>query len=105
MNGNKTKIVLSFGGNQRGTKTRFKKTISFLKKRMGKVVHASKVYESEAWGFETETNNFLNQVVVLETDKSPEQALIITQEIEVELGRKSKTKNKNDKNKTHSKRF
>ena len=93
MSGNKKQIVLSFGGNHKNTKSCFKKSISQLEKRMGSILLTSQIYESEAWGFKKKTDNFLNQVVVLETDRSPEQALIIAQEIEVELGRKTKSNN------------
>ena len=54
--------------------------------RIGKIVAASGVRESGAWGFEAE-GRFLNQVLVVETGLSPEGVLAECGRIEDELGR------------------
>ena len=52
----------------------------------GKITRESALYESEPWGFEA-NEWFINQVVELYTDLTPEALLKATQEIEQELGR------------------
>ena len=51
-----------------------------------KEVTVSSVYETEAWGFKVE-QKFLNQVLQISTNLSPQELLQKTQEIEKELGR------------------
>ena len=46
----------------------------------------SKIYETAAWGNEDQ-EAFLNQVIEVETGKSPQRLLKITQQIENEMGR------------------
>lgn len=53
---------------------------------VGDVIQSSSLFETEAWGFDTE-NLFLNQVVVVDTDKSAHECLRLTQSIEQQLGR------------------
>lgn len=65
-----------------------------LEKRLGKIKKKSSVYETEPWGFESE-ENFINQVVLIETTLTHEQILSETQKIEIELGRKKKSHNNN----------
>ena len=47
----------------------------------------SSVYKTEAWGVENAQPDYLNQVLVLETDLPPEELLQVCQNIEQELGR------------------
>lgn len=49
-------------------------------------VKCSSVYETEPWGFESETR-FLNMAVMLQTELEPFQILKVCKEIEKELGR------------------
>ncbi|MHA7130961.1 2-amino-4-hydroxy-6-hydroxymethyldihydropteridine diphosphokinase [Algoriphagus namhaensis] len=46
----------------------------------------SKVYESEAWG-PVAKSQFLNQVLIVHTESSPEELLDFTQSVETALGR------------------
>jgi len=57
-----------------------------LTRRVGECVRASSIYESEPWGFESDTS-FLNQVVVLSTTLTPEDLLKAIAAIEHDLGR------------------
>lgn len=50
------------------------------------VSERSHVYLSEAWGV-TEQNDFYNQIIVFETDLSPEAMLKTCQDVEVAMGR------------------
>ncbi len=52
----------------------------------GPIIQASRVYETDAWGFSTE-QAFLNQVVGIETKDSPLQLLARLMQIETEQGR------------------
>ncbi|OEK06216.1 2-amino-4-hydroxy-6-hydroxymethyldihydropteridine diphosphokinase [Roseivirga misakiensis] len=51
----------------------------------------SSIYETAAWGVEDQPT-FLNQVVEIETSRTPERLLALTQAIELEMGRKRVTK-------------
>jgi 2-amino-4-hydroxy-6-hydroxymethyldihydropteridine diphosphokinase len=52
----------------------------------GEVVERSAVYETAAWGIK-EQSSFLNMVILVETELSPEEVLSRIQRIENELGR------------------
>lgn len=54
---------------------------------IGNIKIKSAVYESESWGFLSNTN-FYNQVIVIETEYSSSDLLYKLQKIESELGRK-----------------
>jgi 2-amino-4-hydroxy-6-hydroxymethyldihydropteridine diphosphokinase len=53
---------------------------------IGRVLETSKIYETSAWGLE-EQDDFLNQVIILETDQKPFELLQSIQEIEKAVGR------------------
>lgn len=80
------KLVLLIGGNMGDREAVFNSSIEEISSFVGDVVSTSSLFESEAWGFESE-NLFLNQVVVVHTSKSPDECLKITQGIEKKLGR------------------
>lgn len=63
---------------------------ALLAERVGDVLALSGFYETEPWGFES-NNRFLNAAVKLNTDYSPQELLVITQQIEKELGRTEKS--------------
>lgn len=75
-----------FGSNLGDKKALFAQACVLINKRCGRVVQVSSAYESEPWGFEAE-EWFLNQVIVLETELSPEGLLDALLQIEKELGR------------------
>lgn len=56
---------------------------------VGRVVQRSSVIETPAWGFESDP--FLNQVIVVETDLLPLELLDVLQGIERRLGRTRKS--------------
>jgi len=80
------KLVLLIGGNMGDREAVFNSSIKNISSSVGEVINTSSLFESEAWGFESE-NLFLNQVVVVETSKSPYECLKLTQDIEQKLGR------------------
>ena len=62
------------------------KAIMMIGESCGDVVACSKIYETEPWGFVAE-NNFLNQVVMVETELEPHALLKELLSIEAVLGR------------------
>jgi len=57
---------------------------------VGTVLKPSSIYETEPWGF-TNKNNFLNQVLLVETSLNPYELLKVLKAIETKLGRIRKT--------------
>lgn len=57
-----------------------------LENLTGRIIKASQVYETAAWGKEDQAA-FLNQVVLIQTPLTPAALLQETQEIETKLGR------------------
>lgn len=62
-----------------------------LNERLGKIISSSSLYKSEAWGVEDQPV-FLNQVLLINTNYTAEDALEICQQIENKLGRVRKEK-------------
>lgn len=83
---NMNKLVLLLGGNMGDREAVFNSAIDELSSSLGDVVLTSSLFESEAWGFESD-NMFLNQVVVVDTARTADDCLKITQGIEKLLGR------------------
>jgi len=79
-------IVIILGSNQGDSKALILKAKQMLEIKLGRCVNASSLYESEAWGFKSETA-FLNQVLIYRTIIKPQSILQIALEIEKELGR------------------
>lgn len=75
-----------FGSNQGDKDAIFTQACLLINNRCGEVVQVSAAYESEPWGFEAE-EWFLNRVVVVETELTPEALLRQLLDIEKELGR------------------
>ena len=80
------KAVLLTGGNLGDIARTMIQARELIAQRAGEIISESKIYTSEAWGFESE-NQFLNQVIIIETRLSPLELLDTTQQIESELGR------------------
>jgi 2-amino-4-hydroxy-6-hydroxymethyldihydropteridine diphosphokinase len=70
-------------GNRRAYLAQARKLIA---ERVGEIARASSVYMTEAWGVEDQPG-FLNQVVQVQTERSPERVLEIVLQIERDLGR------------------
>ena len=86
------KSYIILGSNSSDKQECLSRAIVLLGQMVGEVQILSSVYESEAWGYESE-NTYLNQALLLETNLSPLELLEVTQEIEEMLGRTSKTVN------------
>lgn len=83
-------VVLGLGGNEGDRLLLLSEAVRLLEKEM-KLVRASAVYETAAWGRES-GSPYLNQVLVLQTKMSPENTLAYIQRIEHRLGRKREAK-------------
>ena len=83
-------VFLGLGSNLGRRRTLLKRAIQLIGERVGEVVRQSSFIETEPWGFESK-HKFLNGVILCETDKSPREVLMLTQQIERDLGRKGKS--------------
>jgi 2-amino-4-hydroxy-6-hydroxymethyldihydropteridine diphosphokinase len=79
-------VVLLLGSNLGDRISYLERAINLLRERVGKPIRISSIYETAAWG-NTDQNAFLNQVLELQTELSPEEVLTQTQQIETALGR------------------
>ena len=81
-----TKVVLGIGGNKGDRASYLAKAREALAKEVA-LISISQVYESEPWGGVATNGNFLNQVLLIQTNLSPLALLQLTQKIEHALGR------------------
>ena len=81
-----TKVVLGIGGNKGDRASYLSQAVEALSKQVT-FISCSQVYESEAWGGVAQNGNFLNQVLLVQTNLDPLALLQVTQKIELELGR------------------
>lgn len=80
------RCYILFGSNMGDKDALFAQACLLINNRCGRVVQVSAAYESEPWGFEVE-EWFMNRVIVVETEKGPEEVLQLLLDIERELGR------------------
>ncbi|WP_066632189.1 2-amino-4-hydroxy-6-hydroxymethyldihydropteridine diphosphokinase [Labilibacter marinus] len=85
------RVILLIGGNEGDRFLNISKAKNLIGKSIGCILQQSGNYESEPWGFEHQ-QNFINQVIEVNSTLSPNEILKEGQEIEKELGRKPKTK-------------
>lgn len=86
------KLLLALGSNIGAKEEQLRTAIRALETRVGTLLKCSRFYTTAPVGFASD-NAFVNAVVLLETTLSPEIILNITQQIEREQGRTSKTVN------------
>ena len=84
-----SKVYLGLGSNLGDREENMRKAIQLIGERVGKVTKQSSFIETDPWGYESE-NRFLNAVILCETSKQPREVLLLTQQIERDLGRKTK---------------
>jgi 2-amino-4-hydroxy-6-hydroxymethyldihydropteridine diphosphokinase len=82
-------VFLGLGTNLGDKKQHLDDALNALGK-VGRVISQSAFYSSEPWGFESD-NEFLNAVVLIQTELQPFDLLTATQQIEHSLGRTAKT--------------
>lgn len=83
---------LSLGSNLGDRHATMQQAILLLGKQAGTVDRVSSAIETEPWGFKS-ANKFLNMCVRIITPLSPEQLLATTKDIELQLGRTTKSVN------------
>lgn len=79
-------VFLGLGGNLGDRLESIRRTISMIEEHCGKVVKASGVYETQAWGSDSQ-HKYLNQVVEIETLLAAQELLDKLLNIEHLLGR------------------
>lgn len=85
-------IYLGIGTNLGNREANLQTALQLLDERVGEQLACSSVYRSAPQGFVSD-NEFANIVAVYETEYSPEQVLLLTQQIEREMGRTEKSVN------------
>ena len=83
---------LSLGSNLGDRHATMQQAILLLGEQAGTVDRVSSAIETEPWGFKS-ANKFLNMCVRITTTLSPEQLLATTKDIELQLGRTTKSVN------------
>ncbi len=81
------KVYLLTGGNVGDSLRTLQKANGLIHERVGPIIKSSSVYKTAAWG-KTDQDDFLNQVLEVETSLSPEELMDTLLEIEMDLGRK-----------------
>lgn len=81
-----SKVYFVIGGNLGNRESYLERTKNMISERIGCSLRTSSIYESEPWGFEHE-QNFLNQVLIVDTQLSPAQIMLEISFIEGVLGR------------------
>lgn len=84
------KAYLGIGSNLGNKQANIIESVRLLNQSAGNVLLQSSFYFSQAWGFKSE-NEFVNVVVLLETQLEPLVLLQVTQNIESQMGRKNKS--------------
>lgn len=85
-------VYLGLGTNLGSKRENLKQATQFIKRKIGKIISQSSLYETIPWGYQSD-NLFINMVIKIETEKSPFEILSLTKEIEQCMGRIHKTVN------------
>ena len=85
-------IYFGIGTNLGDREANLNAALHLLNERVGEQLACSSVHRSAPMGFVSE-NEFANIVAVYDTPYSPEEVLVITQQIEREMGRTQKSVN------------
>ncbi len=83
-------VYLALGSNLGNRRRLLDEAVRLIDRRVGRVVRQSSWIETEPWGFAS-AHRFLNGVVCCLTALAPHEVLYLTQAIERDMGRKSKT--------------
>ena len=78
-------ILLSLGTNQGNKLQNIERCIEFLHNEVGTIIKVSSLYESDSWGFESDS--FYNCAVVMHTNLSASKLLKKTLKVETKMGR------------------
>jgi 2-amino-4-hydroxy-6-hydroxymethyldihydropteridine diphosphokinase len=78
-------VILSLGSNQGNRLENIEHCIDFLHREVGTIVAVSSLYESDSWGFDSDS--FYNCAVLMHTHKNPQKLLKNILKLEKALGR------------------
>jgi 2-amino-4-hydroxy-6-hydroxymethyldihydropteridine diphosphokinase len=78
-------VILSLGSNQGNRLATIQSCIDLIHNEVATVVKVSKIYETPAWGFESEP--FFNAAILIHTTKSAQKVLKQVLKVEKKLGR------------------
>lgn len=78
-------VILSLGSNQGNRLSMITTCIDLIHSEIAVVVKVSKIYETPAWGFDSEP--FYNAAILIQTSKSPQKILNQVLKVERKLGR------------------
>ena len=81
------KAYLLIGGNEGNRLSHVQQAVANIAKYCGDLVRESSLYETAAWG-KTDQPAFLNQVILIQTKKSPADLMAAILDIEEKMGRK-----------------
>jgi len=87
----KQQVILHTGGNLGNRIDNLKTARQHISNRIGPIVRASNIYQTQAWGI-TNQPDFLNQALIVETLYSPWRVLKKILSIESQMGRKRNDK-------------
>ncbi len=83
-------IYLSLGSNLGNRKENISLAEEFIEKELGNIVNRSSIYETTPWKFKSD-HLFYNRVIHINSIKEANQVLVVSQNIEKQLGRTKKT--------------
>ncbi len=86
------KVYLLLGSNQQNPTKQLAKAILLINTQIGQLVRQSSIYETAAWG-NIKQPNFLNQIIIVKTNFTPELTLQKILSIEKKMGRVRTIKN------------
>lgn len=86
------KIYLLLGSNIGNREQKFEQAKKHIEKKIGTIIRQSSHYETAAWG-KTDQDDFLNQVIIVETRYSADKIMLTILDIEKKLGRIRTIKN------------
>lgn len=87
---NKTYLLL--GSNIGNSKTSLAKAKTQIEKQIGAIIRQSDLYSTAAWG-NIKQPDFINQVIIVETELSPAETMLTILGIEKKMGRVRTVKN------------
>lgn len=83
-------VYLGLGSNLGNKAANISTAIQKISLEAGDVVDASSLYASKPWGYDSE-NDFVNAVIAISTELTPEELMVKLQHIEQSMGRDKKS--------------
>ena len=84
------RVFLGLGSNLGDRERHLNEAIRLIGERVGQVARQSTFIETEPWGFQSE-HQFMNAAILCLTEKTPREVLLLTQQIERDMGRTQKS--------------